>query len=67
MIKLAISISLVLLLGVAVFVAWRFTGLRAWHALLCIGFGFCLAQTSAAPEVQHLISSLINILSSGQH
>jgi hypothetical protein len=29
-------------------------------------FGFYLAQTSAAPEVQHLISSLINILSSGQ-
>jgi hypothetical protein len=63
---LAITISLVLLLGAAVFIAWRFTGLRAWHAVLCITFGFCLAQTSAAPAVQHLISSLINVLSSGQ-
>jgi hypothetical protein len=66
-IVLAISISLVLLLGVGVFIAWRFTGLRAWHAVLCILFGFCLAQTAAAPEVQHLITSLINVLSSGQH
>jgi hypothetical protein len=64
---LAVSISLVLLLGVAVFIAWRYTGLRAWHALLCIAFGFCLSQTGAAPELQHLISSLANILSSGKH
>jgi len=63
---LVISISLVLLLGAAVFVAWRHTGLRAWHAVVCVLFGFYLAQTTAAPEVQHVISSLVAALS-GQH
>jgi hypothetical protein len=62
-----ISISLVLLLGAAVGIAWRYTGLRPWQAVTCVLFGFYLAQTTAAPAVQHLISSLINALSSGQH
>jgi hypothetical protein len=62
-----ISISLVLLLGAAVFVAWRYTGLRPWHAVICVLFGFYLAQTTAAPEMQHLITSIVNALSSGQH
>jgi len=63
---LTISLSLVLILGAAVAVAWRYTGLRPWQAVLCILFGFYLAQTTAAPAVQHLISSLVNALSSGQ-
>ncbi len=62
-----ISISLVLLLGAAVFVAWRYTGLRPWHAVICIVFGFYLAQTTAAPELRHLITSIVNALSAGQH
>jgi len=61
-----ISIPLVLLLGAAAVIACRYTGLRPWQAALCVLFGFSLAQTGAAPEVQHLISSLINALSSGQ-
>jgi hypothetical protein len=66
-IDLVISISLVLLLGAAVFVAWRYTGLRIWQAIICVLFGFYLAQTSAAPQVRQLVSNLINVLSSGQH
>ncbi len=62
-----ISISLVLLLGAAIVVAWRYMGLRPWHAAVCILFGFYLAQTTAAPEVRHLVTSLVNALSSGQH
>ncbi len=61
-----ISISLVLLLGAAVVIACRYTGLRPWQAAVCVLFGFYLAQTGAAPEVQHLVTSLINALSSGQ-
>ena len=62
-----ISISLVLLLGAAVALAWRYTGLKPWQAAICVLFGFYLAQTTAAPEVRHLITSLVNALSSGQH
>ncbi len=62
-----ISISLVLVLGAAIIVAWRYMGLRPWHAVICIVFGFYLAQTTAAPEVRHLITSIVNALSSGQH
>ena len=63
---MVISIPLVLLLGAAAVIACRYTGLRPWQAVTCVLFGFSLAQTGAAPEVQHLISSLINALSSGQ-
>ncbi len=62
-----ISISLVLLLGAAIVLAWRYMGLRPWQAVICIAFGFYLAQTTAAPAVRNLITSLVNALSSGQH
>ncbi|NAS22393.1 hypothetical protein GT755_11940 [Herbidospora sp. NEAU-GS84] len=54
-----ISISLVLLLGLAVFIALRFTYLRFTHALLCILFGFYLSETAAAPEVRRFISIVL--------
>ena len=64
---MTIPISFVLLLGTAVFLAWRYAGLRVWHAVICMLFGFYLAQTTAAPEVRHLVSSLVNVLTSPQH
>lgn len=60
---MTISLSLVLVLGAAVAIAWRYTGLRPWQAVTCILFGFYLAQTGAAPEVRHLVSSIVNALS----
>ena len=63
---MTIPVSLVLLLGTAVFLAWRCAGMRVWHAVICMLFGFYLAQTTAAPEVRHLVSSLINVLTSPQ-
>jgi len=62
-----VSVSLFLLLGAAVFIAWRYMGLRAWHAVICVLFGFYLAQTTAAPEVRQIISGLVNALTSAQH
>src|SRR5205823_14512000 len=49
---LVLSISLVLLLGVLVWFLVRFAGLRGWHALFCILFGFNLASTPLAPYIQ---------------
>src|ERR1700748_608748 len=63
--NLAISLSLVLVLGVAVWVLQRYAGLKLWHATVCILFGFCLAATTAAPTIRHLIRTIVAI--SGHH
>ena len=59
---MTVSIPLVALAGVAVYLAWRFMGLRIWQAVLCLLFGFLLAATTAAPEIHTLITSLIQWL-----
>ena len=57
-----ISIPLVALAGIAVYLAWRFMGLRIWQAILCLIFGFLLAATTAAPEIHTLITGLVQWL-----
>lgn len=57
-----ISIPLVALVGIAVYIAWRYMALRIWHAILCLIFGFLLAATTAAPEIHNLITSLVQWL-----
>ena len=57
-----VSIPLVALAGVAVYLAWRFMGLRVWQAILCLVFGFLLAATTAAPEIHNLIAGLVQWL-----
>ena len=59
---MTVSIPLVTLAGVAVYLAWRFMGLRIWQAILCLLFGFLLAATTAAPEIHNLIAGLIQWL-----
>ena len=46
-----------------VFVAWRYTGLRIWHLVLTALFGFFLAATGAAPDIRHMVSTVIQLLS----
>jgi hypothetical protein len=59
---LNVSIPLVALAGVAVYLAWRFMGLRIWQAVLCLIFGFLLAATTAAPVIHNLITGLVQWL-----
>jgi len=59
---MTVSIPLVVLAGIAVYLAWRFMGLRIWQAILCLLFGFLLAATAAAPEIRNLITGLIQWL-----
>ncbi len=47
-----VSLSAVLLLGALVVVLWRHAGLRPWHAVVCVLFGFYLASTSLAPYIR---------------
>jgi hypothetical protein len=63
---MAISLSLVVVLGIAVWVMYRYGGLKLWHAVVCILFGFYLAATAAAPQIRNLVGSVVAAIS-GQH
>ena len=63
---MAISLSIVLLLGIAVWLLYRYAGLKFWHAIICMLFGFFLATTTAAPAIRHMIRSILAAIP-GQH
>jgi hypothetical protein len=55
-----LSIPLLVLAGIGIYLGWRFTGLRIWQITLCVLFGFLLAATSAAPEINNFLNSLVH-------
>jgi hypothetical protein len=59
---LAISISLVLILAVAVYLLHKYGGLKVWHGLVCVLFGFYLASSSLAPEIRTTVTAIIRAL-----
>ena len=59
---MTVSVPLVTIFGILVYIAYRYTGLRAWQAVVCLIFGFLLAATTAAPEIHSLLSGLVNWL-----
>lgn len=61
---MTISVPLVVILAAGVLVAWRYMGLRAWHAVVCLLFGFFLAATSAAPEIRRLVAVIVHAFTS---
>jgi hypothetical protein len=63
---MTVSIPLVLIVGAVVFAAWRYMGLKAWQAVVCLLFGFLLAATTAAPSIQRLVTGLVQLLSGGR-
>jgi hypothetical protein len=56
---MGISISLVLVFAVAAWVLYRYGGMKLWHALVCIAFGFYLATSSFGPQINRVISSIV--------
>lgn len=62
---MAISVSLVLVFAIAAWVLYRYGGLKLWHALVCIAFGFYLANSSFAPEINSIVTSVISAF--GRH
>jgi hypothetical protein len=60
---MTVSIPLVAVFGIGVYIIYRYMGLRAWHAIVALIFGFLLAATTAAPEIHNLISGLVTWLS----
>lgn len=55
---MTVTIPLVALAGILVYVVYRYMGLKFWHAILALIFGFLLAATNAAPQIQNILSSL---------
>ncbi|QNE22381.1 hypothetical protein F1D05_36410 [Kribbella qitaiheensis] len=53
-----ISLSLVLAFGIMVVLLIRFGGLRVLHAIICTLFGFLLAATWLAPQIQQFLTNL---------
>ena len=60
---MAVSISLVLLFAVAVWMLYRYAGLNAWHAITCIAFGFYLATSSLAPQINATVTAIVHAIS----
>jgi hypothetical protein len=55
---MTVTIPLVAFVAVIVYIAYRYMGLRMWHAILAAILGFLLAATSAAPAIQNFLDSL---------
>ena len=60
---MTITFSLVVVLGVAVWIMHRYAGLKFAHALVCFLFGFLIAATGAAPVIRSVVASLIAAIS----
>ena len=59
---MAISISLITLLAIAVWALYKFAALKLWHGLVCMLFGFYLASSSVAPEIRTTVLRVIRAL-----
>jgi len=59
---LTVTVSVVLVLGIAVFVLCRYTCLRVWQAVVCILLGFVLASSSLAPNISQILNELLHML-----
>ena len=57
---MTVTIPLVVLVAALAWVAWRFMGLRMWQLILCLLLGFLLAATSAAPEINNLVTGIVH-------
>ncbi|MEV4013923.1 hypothetical protein AB0J35_25835 [Nonomuraea angiospora] len=57
---MTVTVPLVLVVGAVVFITWRYLGLRWWHALICLLFGFLLAATTLAPDIRTAIQAALS-------
>jgi hypothetical protein len=55
---MSVSIPLIAIVALVVWVAYRYMGLRVWHAVVSLILGFLLAATSAAPEIRSLLTAI---------
>lgn len=56
---MTVTVPLVAVVGLVVYIAWRYMGLRVWHAVVSLIFGFLLAATTVAPEIHNILTSIV--------
>lgn len=59
---MSLNISLVLLLGIVLVVLIRGGSLKTGPAVVSVLFGFVLASTSMAPDINMFVSSVTNMV-----
>jgi hypothetical protein len=59
---LTVTIPLVVVVAALAWVAWRFMGLRMWQLMLCLLLGFLLAATSAAPDINRVVTDVVHAI-----
>ena len=60
---MAISVSLVLVLGIAVWLIHKYGHLKIWHGLISAAFGFYLAGSSFAPAIRSTLTAIFHAFS----
>jgi hypothetical protein len=56
---MTVTIPVVAIVGLVIFIAYRYMGLRFWHAIDCLLFGFLVAATSAAPQINRMLAAIL--------
>lgn len=56
---MAITLSLALILGVMTWVLCKWGGMKVWHAIVCVMFGFTLASTGVAPYIGDAMTAIL--------
>ncbi|MHC3452593.1 hypothetical protein [Streptomyces prasinus] len=59
---MAVSISVVLLLGTLAVIFLRNGGLKPSHAIVCLLLGFCLASSGVAPAIHSGLTATADIV-----
>jgi hypothetical protein len=57
---MTVSIPLLAIMAIAVYVVYRYMGLKVWHAVLCLIVGFLLGSSGAAPEINSLLTGIVH-------
>lgn len=58
-----VSIPLFVVVGVVVYIAWRYMGLRLWQMLVSVLLGILIAATSAGPHITDALNAFAHWLS----
>ena len=56
---MTVTVPIVVIVGLIVLIAYRYMGLRVWHALVCLVFGFLLSATGAAPQINNVLAAIV--------
>lgn len=59
---MALSISLVLVLGIVVVLLIRSESVKPGPAIVCVLFGFFLASTSIAPNINRFVTGVADMI-----